>query len=105
SAIKHRRSSPSHPRSIRWTGDAKQETSMNHRASGGSNVPDSFQDFRALRRLFPALQQQRDGQEAVYFDGPGGTQVPRQVIDAMVHYLETCNANHGGLFATSRQSD
>ena len=78
---------------------------MNHRASGGSNVPDSFQDFRALRRLFPALQQQRDGQEAVYFDGPGGTQVPRQVIDAMVYYLETCNANHGGVFATSRESD
>ncbi len=41
----------------------------------------------------------------MYLDGPAGTQVPRRVIDAMVDYLQRSNANHGGLFATSRESD
>jgi cysteine desulfurase family protein (TIGR01976 family) len=41
----------------------------------------------------------------IYLDGPGGTQVPQRVIDAMVRYLTTCNANHGGVFTTSRESD
>jgi cysteine desulfurase family protein (TIGR01976 family) len=41
----------------------------------------------------------------MFLDGPGGTQVPRRVIDAMVDYLTRCNANHGGAFATSRESD
>src|SRR5438105_12867645 len=62
-------------------------------------------DVHAVRRQFPALQQLRDGREAVFLDGPGGTQVPQRVIDAMVRYLSTCNANHGGCFATSRESD
>lgn len=62
-------------------------------------------DVAALRRQFPALQQSRHGMTPVFLDGPGGTQVPRRVIDAMVHYLTTCNANHGGAFATSRESD
>jgi cysteine desulfurase family protein (TIGR01976 family) len=57
------------------------------------------------RQHFPALQQQRDGRPAVFLDGPGGTQVPRRVIDAVSHYLAACNANHGGRFATSRESD
>jgi cysteine desulfurase family protein (TIGR01976 family) len=62
-------------------------------------------DVDSLRRQFPALSQQRDGVTPVFLDGPGGTQVPRRVIDAMTHYLATCNANHGGTFATSRESD
>jgi cysteine desulfurase family protein (TIGR01976 family) len=62
-------------------------------------------DVASIRRQFPALERLIDGQAPVFFDGPGGTQVPRRVIDAMVHYLSTCNANHGGLFATSRESD
>ena len=59
----------------------------------------------ALRREYPALNHRRDGVLPVFLDGPGGTQVPQRVIDAMVHYLTTCNANHGGVFATSRESD
>jgi cysteine desulfurase family protein (TIGR01976 family) len=51
------------------------------------------------------LQQTIDGREPVFFDGPGGTQVPRRVIDAMVDYLSRCNANHGGAFLTSIESD
>lgn len=59
----------------------------------------------SLRDQFPALQRARNGLLPVFLDGPGGTQVPQRVIDAMAAYLATCNANHGGLFATSRQSD
>jgi cysteine desulfurase family protein (TIGR01976 family) len=62
-------------------------------------------DAAALRSQFPALHRLRDGRLPVFLDGPGGTQVPQRVIDAMVHYLTACNANHGGLFATSRESD
>ena len=44
-------------------------------------------------------------QPAVYFDGPAGTQVPQRVIDAISEYLACHNANHGGVFKTSIQSD
>jgi cysteine desulfurase family protein (TIGR01976 family) len=43
--------------------------------------------------------------QVAYFDGPAGTQVPQCVIEAISHYLAHTNANHGGLFATSRESD
>ena len=57
------------------------------------------------RRQFPALSRRLDGHTAAFFDGPGGTQVPQRVIDAVSHYLAHTNANHGGLFATSQESD
>jgi len=53
-----------------------------------------------IRSKFPALQ---SGE--VYFDNPGGTQVPQQVIDRMADYLVRTNANHGGAFRTSVESD
>ena len=59
-------------------------------------------DVTSCREQFPAL---RARPSAIFLDGPGGTQVPQRVIDAMVHYLTTCNSNHGGVFATSRDSD
>jgi cysteine desulfurase family protein (TIGR01976 family) len=59
-------------------------------------------DFTACRQQFPGLLQRPS---AIFLDGPAGTQVPQRVIDAMVHYLTHCNANHGGVFATSRESD
>ena len=59
----------------------------------------------SLRQQFPALQKTIDGQPAIFFDGPAGTQVPQSVIDAIVHYLSNHNANHGGVFATSIESD
>ena len=62
-------------------------------------------DFARLRDEFPALNTRRDGRLPVFLDGPAGTQVPQHVIDAMVHYLTTCNANCGGAFATSCESD
>lgn len=62
-------------------------------------------DVDAVRAQFPALALEHEGRPMVFFDGPGGTQVPRRVIDAVVDYYETSNANHGGPFATSRRSD
>jgi selenocysteine lyase/cysteine desulfurase len=40
-----------------------------------------------IRAEFPALKRLHLGQHVAYFDGPGGTQVPRQVADAMSDYL------------------
>ena len=57
------------------------------------------------RRQFPALQRQENGRSAAFLDGPAGTQVPLGVIEAMTRYFTDCNANEGGLFGTSRQSD
>jgi cysteine desulfurase family protein (TIGR01976 family) len=57
------------------------------------------------RGQFPALAKQVDAQPAVFLDGPAGSQVPQRVIDAIGQYLRDMNANHGGQFATSRQSD
>ncbi len=58
-----------------------------------------------LRQQFPALTRQVAGLAAVFFDGPAGTQVPQTVIDAICSYLIKRNANHGGVFATSVESD
>jgi cysteine desulfurase family protein (TIGR01976 family) len=57
-------------------------------------------DIAAVRRQFPALQS-----ETVFFDNPGGTQVPQVVIDRILGYLTKSNANRDGAFATSRESD
>jgi cysteine desulfurase family protein (TIGR01976 family) len=62
-------------------------------------------DIDWVRSQFPALSLKVNGSPAAFFDGPGGTQVPRRVIDAMVAYLESSNANTHGAFATSRRTD
>jgi cysteine desulfurase family protein (TIGR01976 family) len=62
-------------------------------------------DINWARAQFPSLGLQVNGRRAVYFDGPGGTQVPQRVIDAMRDYLTCSNANMHGAFATSRRSD
>ncbi len=62
-------------------------------------------DPTVLRQEFPALRLEVDGIPLAFFDGPGGTQVPQRVIDAVVAYYRTSNANDGGAFVTSRRSD
>ena len=62
-------------------------------------------DVEALRRRFPALAIEQDGRPIALFDGPGGTQVPDSVIEAIATYYRTSNANHDGAFLTSRRSD
>lgn len=62
-------------------------------------------DLAACRADFPALQRTVDGRPLAFLDGPAGTQVPRQVIEAITAYYTTCNANTHGAFVTSRESD
>lgn len=58
-----------------------------------------------IRRQFPALNRQVGSRAAAFFDGPAGSQTPQSVIDAISDYLIHHNANHGGQFATSIESD
>jgi cysteine desulfurase family protein (TIGR01976 family) len=57
-------------------------------------------DLSAIREHFPALRR-----PVVYLDNPGGTQIAQESIDRINTYLIHHNANHGGAFATSRESD
>ncbi len=65
----------------------------------------SFQHIAGRRIDFPALKRKHNGFNLAYFDGPGGTQIPRQVMDVMEAYYENCNANLHGYFQTSIESD
>src|SRR5512141_2761557 len=62
-------------------------------------------DVSWARSQFPALKQMVNGHPAVFLDGPGGTQVPQRVIDAISSYLRDSNANTHGAFATSHRTD
>lgn len=62
-------------------------------------------DIDWVRSQFPALALKVQGYPAAFFDGPGGTQVPQRVIDAVSGYLAASNANTHGAFATSRRTD
>jgi len=58
-----------------------------------------------VRRDFPVFEREIDGRPIAFFDGPGGSQVPRQVAQAMAEYLTLHNANVHGHFATSEETD
>ena len=62
-------------------------------------------DLSSYRKYFPSLNQTVNGRPAIYFDNPGGTQVAQQVIDGIVAYLQTSNANNHGAFLTSQRTD
>ena len=68
-------------------------------------LADQVQSVEAIRQSFPALARRHAGQPVAYFDGPGGTQVPRPVIDAMADYLAHHNANTHWAFPTSEETD
>ena len=61
-------------------------------------------DIAWVRDQFPSLQLKVNGQQAAFLDGPAGTQVPRQVIDAVHQYFLEANANTYGAFLTSRRT-
>ena len=61
--------------------------------------------LRSRRKDFPSLARKLKGKPLVYFDGPAGSQVPGQVIDAISLYYERSNANTRGAFVTSVESD
>ena len=58
-----------------------------------------------IRGQFPALERIHNGFPVAYFDGPGGTQVPRQVVEAMADYLYNHNANTHWAYPTSAETD
>jgi cysteine desulfurase family protein (TIGR01976 family) len=58
-----------------------------------------------IRSHFPALERRHAGEPVAYFDGPGGTQVPRRVAEAMTEYLYHHNANAHWAFPTSQETD
>jgi cysteine desulfurase family protein (TIGR01976 family) len=62
-------------------------------------------DVGWVREQFPSLQLKVNGQPAAFLDGPAGTQVPRQVMDAVQKYFLEANANTYGAFLTSRRSN
>src|SRR6266853_5078289 len=62
-------------------------------------------DLDTVRAQFPSLAQTVNGDPAAFLDGPGGTQVPQRVIDAITEYLRRDNANTGGAYSTSRHTD
>jgi cysteine desulfurase family protein (TIGR01976 family) len=58
-----------------------------------------------IRSQFPALERVHNGHPVAYFDGPGGTQVPRAVVEAMSDYLLHHNANTHWAYPTSEETD
>jgi cysteine desulfurase family protein (TIGR01976 family) len=62
-------------------------------------------DLSWVRTQFPSLAQTVNGHPAAFLDGPGGTQVPQRVIDAISNYLGRDNANTDGAYATSRRTN
>jgi cysteine desulfurase family protein (TIGR01976 family) len=61
-------------------------------------------DVEAVRRRFPALTRAQDGRPVAYLDGPGGSQAPDVVIEAIAGHLRRGSANDGGVFATSLET-
>ena len=59
----------------------------------------------AVRAAFPSLQRMHNGRPVAYFDGPGGTQVPQSVVDAMTDYLLHHNANTHWSYPSSIETD
>jgi cysteine desulfurase family protein (TIGR01976 family) len=62
-------------------------------------------DVGWVREQFPSLKLRVNGQAAAFLDGPAGTQVPKQVIQAIENYFVSANANTCGAFETSRRND
>ncbi len=62
-------------------------------------------DVDAVRAHFPALTREEDGRRVVFLDGPAGSQLPVECTRAIVEYIEHRNANHGGSFGTSVETD
>lgn len=58
----------------------------------------------AIRAQFPALRREENGSPVAWFDGPGGSQVPQSVIDAISTFLTQGGSNRGGAFAASGDS-
>src|SRR5947208_1962429 len=67
--------------------------------------PATMRSTEEIRRCFPALARTHNGYPVAYFDGPGGTQVPRTVVEAMNDYLYRHNANTHWAYPSSEETD
>lgn len=65
----------------------------------------TMMSIKKIRRCFPALARTHNGYPVAYFDGPGGTQVPRTVVEVMNDYLYRHNANTHWAYPTSEETD
>jgi cysteine desulfurase family protein (TIGR01976 family) len=70
-----------------------------------TTAPATTTSVDSIRSRFPALQRLHAGLPVAYFDGPGGTQVPHSVVDAVSDYLLNHNANTHWAYPTSRETD
>lgn len=96
----------------RWTlpgRDPQEVAERGHGAGSALGSPamtaDPAPDLSALRGRFPGLDREVRGRPAVFADAPGGTQAADTVIEAMAAYLRASNANRGGAFPTSEETD
>jgi cysteine desulfurase family protein (TIGR01976 family) len=78
---------------------------MTERAPRRATQHDSVQTVEAIRAHFPALERSHGGHAVAYFDGPGGTQVPRAVVEAIADYLYQHNANTHWAYPASAETD
>jgi len=62
-------------------------------------------DSDFVRSQFPSLRRRNNNLPMVFLDGPAGTQVPQQVIDAITNYYKSSNSNTHGAFITTRETD
>ena len=72
---------------------------------GATAAPTHSLDLEALRARFPALQRMEAGYPVAYFDGPGGTQVPREVGEAITDHLYHHNGNRRWAYPASAETD
>ncbi len=70
-----------------------------------TNPAGTVASLEEIRSHFPALDRAHNGYPVAYFDGPGGTQVPRAVADSMVDYLYHHNANTDWAYPSSAETD
>src|SRR5882672_2257184 len=70
-----------------------------------SQSPLTIASTTDIRACFPALERVHNDFPVAYFDGPGGTQVPRAVVEAMTDYLYHHNANTHWAYPTSAETD
>jgi cysteine desulfurase family protein (TIGR01976 family) len=62
-------------------------------------------EVQSFRNHFPSLQRLHNGKPLIFMDGPGGTQVPISVIEAIGNYYKTSNSNTHGVFITTQETD
>jgi cysteine desulfurase family protein (TIGR01976 family) len=67
--------------------------------------PTTIMSTEQIRQSFPALARTKNDHPVAYFDGPGGTQVPTSVVEAMTDYLYHHNANTHWAYPTSEETD